>query len=121
VVHGVGDSANKDEWVKNVKRRIKTLYRKKVGTRDYESFVNNLDQMGLVRILRCRDCKNYDPARTQDDPKATPCKENRVILDPNVSFCDLIDTPEIRIWRQAIEERKREKNENANMDCGSTV
>ena len=50
---------NKANFMFDVQERIKQLYDRHISVENYEQFILDLDELGLVKIFRCKECKNY--------------------------------------------------------------
>jgi hypothetical protein len=84
------NSINKQNFMFNVKTRIKELYDKRITTEDYQGFIEDLDKLGLVKIIRCADCENYT-----DNPRH--CMAGIDIVIPTIMECPHMMTKQIQI------------------------
>jgi len=84
------ESINKQNFMFNVKKRIKELYDKRITTEDYQGFIEDLDKLSLIKVIRCQDCQNY---------VCTPrhCMAGIDVVNPLVAECLHMMTKEIEI------------------------
>ena len=94
------EAINKQNFMFNVEERIKELYNEKVSAEDYQGFIEGLDNLSLIKIIRCKDCENYCIPRH--------CIAGINIVNPNIVECLHMITKEIKIIKSNVQNEEKE-------------
>jgi len=86
------ESINKENFMFDVKQRINELYNKHISIENYEKFITDLDELGLIKLFRCSDCENYD------DSTARPhCMAGIEVFNKDMTECPHMMNKDIKI------------------------
>jgi len=98
------EAINKENFMFDVKRRIDELYNKHISTENYEKFILDLDQLGLIKLFRCSDCENYDEQNSHPH-----CMAGITIFNKNLIECPTMINKDIKILENNEEIKGGEK------------
>ena len=83
------DAITKKLWMFNVKDRVKELHDQHITANNFEQFIIDLDNVGLIKLMRCGDCEHYI-----EHPKT--CRKGIEVFNRNMVQCPLMTNKEIK-------------------------
>lgn len=86
------DAINKKVWMFDVKERVQALYNQHVPSNNFEKFVKGLDSVGLIKLMKCGDCDNYN-----ERPKM--CLKGIEVFTKNMVECPHMTNKEIKTFK----------------------